>query len=195
MLTVGTYVILSTINKGAIRSYPFFFSLGLLFVVLFFNMSIMMGAIKVKSVANSSLTIIEQLHNVINPNNMNDLGRSITNGDYMDVIQQLGHASDNLDINNIQELKNQLVNNWSLLKLYFSSYGMSPTMLVISPTKTIERFNSKMNTIILSNVLWSLSFLVFTIIVAMYKMKKPEKASTSRPKYSSHRNTRYDDDF
>ena len=195
IITVGLYIVLSSINKESTHSYLFFLSLGLLFVVLFINMSIMTGAIKVKNMANKSLTTIEQFHHVINSTNLNELGRSITDGNYIDVIQQLGHASGNLDINNVQELKKQLENNWSLLRLYFSSSDMSPSMLLLSPTRTIERFNSRMNSVILSNVLWSMAFLMLTIIVAIYNVKKTGKPTSSKSTYSSHRMNRYDEEF
>lgn len=147
----------------------------------------MVGAIKIKKVANNTLTIIEQLQDVIHSTNLNDLSESVTNGDYMGVAQQVEHVSDIIDVHKIQELKNQLGDNWDLLRLYFESYDMSPAMLFLSPTRTIARFNSKMDGIILRNVLWSIAFIILSITLGLLH-NNTKAIRTQRQSYANTSN-------
>lgn len=197
VLVLILYFIRRKVKNGLLRSVPVLISTIVLFIVLFTNMSIMIGTIKMKGIANNTLAIIEQFQSVANTTDFNNFGESIKNGDYNGVIQQVGKSSGILDFQKLQELKNQLGDNWDLFKLYFDSSDMSTTMLFLSPVKTIERFNSKMNSIIWSNILWSLAFIILTIIVGMNNAKNFNKHQHSRSKYTTtiYRNHNRDDDF
>ena len=184
-IIVGVCLLISSLKRGVLGSISFLLSIALLFIVLFINMSIMVGAIKIKKVANNALTVIEQFQDVIRNTNLNDLGESVTNGDYMGAVQQVEQASDIIDIHKIQELKNQLGDNWDLLRLYFESYDMNSAMLFLSPAKTIARFNSKMNGIILKTALWSIAFIILSITIGLLH----NNARTSRPQRSSSAHT------
>lgn len=139
----------------------------------------MVGAIKIKGIVNQSIDAIDQFTEALS-NNINDAGRLIQNGDYIGAAQQVGEASDEVDFNNLLDLKNQLGDNWDLLKQYFDSSDMSVTMLFLSPTKTIKKFNGKMNRVIVGNILWSLLFIGIAASIGLkgfggadkYKKKK-----------------------
>ena len=73
-IIAGVCLLISSLKRGALGSIPFLLSIVLLFIVLFINMSIMVGAIKIKKVANNALTVIEQFQDVILNTNLNDLG-------------------------------------------------------------------------------------------------------------------------
>lgn len=182
-------------KKGNLRSIPFFLSIAMLFIALFVNMTVMVGAIKIKKVANNALTVIEQLQEVIASSSLNEIGESVTNSDYRDLVKQIGRVSDHVDVYKLQELKNQLGGSWDLLRLYFESSDMSPAMLFFSPTRTITRFNSKMNSIILKKILWSVLFTIVVVIVAIHSTSTFGGQAKTKSQHSSSRTTSSYDDF
>ena len=149
----------------------------------------MVGAIRIKGIANRSIDAIEQLSNVVSFSNLQDLGELFSNGNYAEITQRVDNG---LDINNLQELQTQLTDNWELLRQYFESANMSTTMLFLSPTKSIERFNSKMNDIILTNILWSLVFFIISLSVGILFSHKSTTTSTIR-RTNGRRNQRQAD--
>lgn len=185
-------VILSSIKKDTLKSIPFVISLAVLFVVLLINMSIMVGAIKIKGIANQSIDAIDQFTEALS-NNINDAGRLIQNGDYIGAAQQVGEASDEVDFNNLLDLKNQLGDNWDLLKQYFDSSDMSVTMLFLSPTKTIKKFNGKMNRVIVGNILWSLLFIGIAAFISLRNFGGADKYKKKKSVYISPYSRQQDD--
>lgn len=189
------YVLLgSFLNRGAVHNLPFFISFILLFVILLVNMSIMVGAIKIKSVANDTLTTIEQINNLNQSVDISELGNSISNGNILEIIQQIGKYTDDVDMSQVQELKVNLRNNWDLLNTYFEHNDVSTVALFLSPKRTIEKFNSKMNSIIIKNIVWSTLFIILTIVIALYNFKIAGKQSRKRTQYN-YRHTLNDEDF
>lgn len=186
------WFIISSIKKGSFITVPFIISTFALFIVLFINISVMIGAIKMKGLANSSLNTIEQFTGVISSLSANDMDQLSRNGDYLDALRQIGQDSGLVDPIYLQELQNQLGDNWDLLNHYFGKSGETVNALFSAPKKTIERFNSKMNGIIIGNILWSLSFLVITIFIGMYKSTNSNRYSQRKSAYTS-RYSRQDD--
>lgn len=181
-------------KKGNLRSIPFFLLIAMLFIALFVNMTVIAGAIKIKKVANNALTVIEQLQEVIASSSLNEIGEGVTNGNYKDLVKQVERVSGHVDVYKLQELKKQLGGSWDLLRLYFESSDMSPAMLLLSPTRTITRFNSKMNGIILRRILWSVLFIA-VVIVAIRSTSISGRPSKTGVQYSSKRTTSSYDEF
>lgn len=187
-------VILSYIKKNSLKSFPFVISLAVVFVVLLINMSVMIGAIKIKNIVNQSIDAIDQFAEVLSETNINDVARLIQDGDCIGAAQQIGQTSNEVDFNNLIDLKNQLGDNWDLVKQYFDTSDMSVAILFLSPTKTIKKFNSKMNSIIIRNILWSLLFLGIAVLVGLRDFGGTKKYHKNKSEYTSP-NRRQQDDF
>lgn len=181
-------------KKDSLVTIPSIICITILFIVLLSNMSVMVGAIKVKGIANRSIDAIEQFDNVINPTNLNNIGELILDGDYMEAVQQVSQASEEVDINNLLEIKNQLGDNWDLLKHYLDAADINVSMLFLSPTQTIEKFDSKMNYTIIGNILWSALFIGITFFVGIKGTNKSKQYQRKRSTYSSRIN-HHNDDF
>lgn len=140
-IIVSLYFVLSLLSKGIVRTIPFWISMGVLFVLLFINMSVMVGAFKVKSATGAmEIWLNQQLHTV----------------------------SGIADIDTSQKVGEMLDDQFPILSHYIDLFDFSGHTFQELPTVMADTIRSEMNSQILKNVLWSLGFIIAATLVSMY---------------------------
>ena len=140
-LVATLYFILSTASKGIVRSIYFWISMVILFFAAWINMSVMVGAIKV----NSATTAME-----------------------MWLSQYLYNLEGIADIKSSQEIGDLLNENFPILGSYVNLFDFSGYSLRELPLAIAEAIRDEMGDQIMSNILWTLAFLVAVVMISLY---------------------------
>lgn len=140
-LVATLYFLLSTASKGIVRSIPFWISMVVLFFAAWINMSVMVGAIKV----NSATTAMEMWLN-----------------------QYLYNLEGIADIRSSQEIGDLLNKEFPILGSYVNLFDFSGYSLRELPSAIAEAVREEMGSQIWSNILWTLAFIVATVIISLY---------------------------
>lgn len=161
-IVASLYFLLSTASKGIVRSIAFWISMGVLSLLLLVNMSVMVGAFKVKSTTGAmELWLNQRLHEV----------------------------SGIADIESSQEIGEMLDENFPMLNHYLNLFDFSGTSFRELPTVMADCIRSEMNSQIWSNVLWSLGFIIAAVLISLY-FDKGEQYSTTGGRRGSGRSIR-----
>lgn len=156
------YFLLSTASKGIVRSIAFWLSMAALSILLLVNMSVMVGAFRVKSATSAmEVWLNQQLHN----------------------------ASGYADIESSQQIGDSLDENFPILEHYLNLFDFSGIPFKELPTVMADSIRSEMNSQIWSNVLWSLGFIIAAVLISLY-FDKGEQYSGAGGRRSGGRNIR-----
>ena len=158
------YFLLSMASNGIVRSPAFFISFFILAILLWVNMSVMVGAFQVKSATNAMELRLNQ----------------IVEGYY-------GYV----DIQESQEIGDMLDEEFPILNHYLNLFNWSGNSYEDLPELVASGINRQMNQQIWSNILWSLGFIVAAVLISLYFDRGETQVPyrRGRPAYATNNRT------
>lgn len=153
------YFVLKNLSRGAVRSVPFFVTGPILALLLCANMTVLVGAIRLKGETDSmQLWLMQKLDGM--------------------------HGVANLQSS--QQVGDMVNEEFPLLGCFFNLFDMSGHPISDLPEVFSEMVNSELNGIIWGRLLWSLGIIVAATLIALffdkgegYGGKKTPKAQTA----------------
>ncbi len=176
-ITAGLFLILKAFCGTPSRPLPVAASFALLFVVALVNMSVMMGAFKIKGITADAIELLEYAERRVDSFDMGDFLGDLAGGDYAQMIADGMELADGTELARASELMDELKDNGRLLQYYFQQNDMSTLSLVLSPIQTLQKFNDKMNSAIWHSILWTLAFMALAAIVMVRSQPKPRSSA------------------
>ena len=157
------YFVLKSMSQGTVRSIPFWITGPVLTILLLINMSVMMGAFKVK-------------------------GQTETMEIWLN--QRLDDTDETVGVQESQWIGDQLTDEFPLLGCYLNLFDLSGHTTNELPQVFREVINEKMNDVIESRILWSVGFIITAMLIALYfdkgEGRTPKKKSTYRTTSRRH---------
>ena len=171
VLTALLWFALAKLKSGSTRPVVFKIFLVALFLGLSVTMSVMFGAIKSRNIGEKVLLNLDKTTEVFSLSNMAEVGLMAVEGNILGIMDKVWKTSSEIDVDGITEVKNDIQNNWNLIKLYFDKSEISTSAFILSPRNSIERFCDKMGSIIWVCVIWTLLLIVLVSAIGLILSK------------------------